>query len=143
MERLLNKIKISKNGCWVWTGAVFKKSNGSYGQIRIDGKLKFAHRVSYETFKKEVSLGLELDHLCRKTLCINPSHLEEVTHQENVRRGKSFNKNNKCKRGHVYIQNVRDCPQCKKITFARWYKKNRNNVLKSMKSYYLNKKTCG
>lgn len=31
--------------------------------------------------------GMELDHLCRNRWCINPDHLEPVTHAENVRRG--------------------------------------------------------
>lgn len=28
----------------------------------------------------------ELDHLCRNKRCVNPSHLEPVTHAENIRR---------------------------------------------------------
>lgn len=32
-------------------------------------------------------LGLELDHLCRQRDCVNPQHLEAVTHSENTRRG--------------------------------------------------------
>lgn len=89
--RLRKKYTINENGCWVWTGAVFKKTNGLYSQIRmgrVPAKLKFAHRVAYEFYVGKVPAGLELDHLCRNTLCINPKHLEPVTHRENMARGK-------------------------------------------------------
>jgi hypothetical protein len=33
--------------------------------------------------------GFEVDHLCRVTPCVNPAHLEPVTHRENVHRGKN------------------------------------------------------
>ena len=31
----------------------------------------------------------ELDHLCRTPACVNPEHLESVTHRENTARGRS------------------------------------------------------
>jgi hypothetical protein len=34
----------------------------------------------------DVPSGYELDHLCRNTSCVNPSHLEAVTHHENLSR---------------------------------------------------------
>ena len=46
-----------------------------------------AHRVYYERHVGPVPEGLELDHLCRNPGCVNPEHLEPVTHAENIRRG--------------------------------------------------------
>jgi hypothetical protein len=31
--------------------------------------------------------GMQIDHLCRNTLCVNPDHMEVVTNAENGRRG--------------------------------------------------------
>jgi hypothetical protein len=45
-----------------------------------------AHRFVYEWLVGPISEGLELDHLCSNTLCINPDHLEPVTGEENRRR---------------------------------------------------------
>lgn len=89
-KKILGKIKVCAGGCWVWGGAIFKESG--YGQIRITtkkyhSKLRRAHIVSYETFVGEVPKNLELDHLCRNKLCINPEHLEPVSHYENMKRG--------------------------------------------------------
>ncbi len=88
VERLLEKVLKTESGCWVWTGSVRK----DYGQIRarkIDGtwSVRQAHVVAYEELVGPVPEGLELDHLCRNTLCINPDHLEPVTHKVNIERG--------------------------------------------------------
>lgn len=72
--------------CWVWLRA----TNGiGYGIDSIKGKNVTAHAKSYELKYGQVPEGLELDHLCRIKLCINPDHLEAVTHAENIRRGKT------------------------------------------------------
>jgi len=41
----------------------------------------------YELIKGPVPHKGTLDHLCRKRSCINPEHLEVVSHAENCRRG--------------------------------------------------------
>lgn len=143
-SRILSKIKISENGCWIWGGAVFKKTSGSYGQIRINDSLKRVHRITYEIYKGEIKNGLEIDHLCKHTLCVNPAHLEAVTHQENVRRGATFNKTNFCMRGHEYTNwntqwkdgKYRTCRRCSIDKSRIWYKNNRDRALKNFKKRY-------
>lgn len=71
--------------CWVWQRA---QSRAGYGQA-FDGRMmRPAHRIYYEREHGEVPRELVLDHLCRVRACVNPSHLEPVSHAENVRRGK-------------------------------------------------------
>lgn len=85
------------DGCWIWRGA----TNGdSYGSV---GSLGMAHRVAYELFIAPIPAGLEIDHLCRNPRCVNPHHLEAVTHGENLRRAKvygPFQLLPYCKNGH-------------------------------------------
>ena len=71
--------------CWLWTKC---KNSDGYGRMRVNGVLEQVHRVSYEIFVGPIPEGLELDHTCRNRACINPAHLEPVTHLENVRRGR-------------------------------------------------------
>ncbi len=81
IDRIMAKVEVV-DGCWLFQGA---KRSG-YGQISVEGKNKQAHRVSYEVNVGPIPEGLELDHLCRATNCVNPDHLEPVTHAENIRR---------------------------------------------------------
>lgn len=60
-----------------------------YAKLAVDGKDVRAHRYAYEQAKGLIPVDRELDHLCRVRFCVNPDHLEAVTHGENIRRGKA------------------------------------------------------
>lgn len=99
--RLLERIVQTDTSCWIWQG-----SGVRYGALRVDGRMRLAHRVSYETFVGPIPDGLELDHLCRTPKCINPAHLEAVEGAENNRRSTSPTALNAakthCPKGHPY-----------------------------------------
>lgn len=59
----------------------------------------------YEGLVGPIPDGFTLDHLCRNTSCANPAHLEPVTHEENVKRGRSGEGQalrTHCPQGHEY-----------------------------------------
>ncbi len=70
--------------CWVWQRA--KNENG-YGTTKVGRRTVKAHRLYYELHIGPIPEGMSLDHLCRNVACVRPSHLEPVSHAENVRRG--------------------------------------------------------
>jgi hypothetical protein len=133
-ERLEAKTFPEPNtGCWLWAGAVV--GNG-YGKIKVDGRLKYAHRVAYEQSVGPVPPGYELDHLCRVRCCVNPAHLlEPVTHRENTLRGGAPTADNArrtaCPHGHEYYHAYfsgrprRGCRKCEAAR-ARRYRKARS-----------------
>lgn len=98
--------------CWPWLGQL----NGSgYGP----------HRRAYEELVGPIPDGLELDHVeawgCEIRHCVNPLHMEPVTHAENMRRGSKTNGNKThCPAGHPYTEantylggrGERNCRRC-------------------------------
>jgi hypothetical protein len=71
--------------CWLWTGKArpYRGLYGRTGSRQID---RWAHRAAYILSVGPIPAGLELDHLCRVSLCCNPAHLEAVSHRENILR---------------------------------------------------------
>lgn len=88
-----------KTTCWLWQGDITSKG---YAQFRVAGKSRCAHRVAYEIFRGLIPDGLQLDHLCRVRHCVNPDHLQPVTHAENLLRGKRAQTH--CTHGHEWTK---------------------------------------
>lgn len=74
-----------KTDCWIWA---YSKNGNGYGVICRGKKVVDAHKFLFELLVRKVPHGTELDHLCKNKLCVNPTHLEPVSHAENCRRGK-------------------------------------------------------
>ena len=73
--------EVEVNGCWVWTGAVFATG---YGNAHRRGKTVSAHRLAYETWVGPIPEGLVVRHSCDNRPCINPDHLSQGTHKQNM-----------------------------------------------------------
>ncbi len=104
-ERIRTNVSVDDDGCWIWQLRCMRK--GGYGLITVAGGPKLAHRVSYEVFVGPIPSGLQIDHLCRVRLCVNPDHLEPVTARENIMRSPfapaAINaRKTHCPQGHEY-----------------------------------------
>lgn len=144
LERFLEKIDFGgANGCWVWTGAIV----GRYGRFRLDGETTYAHRASYQLLVGPIPDGYEIDHVrargCRSTRCVNPDHLEAVTHRENILRSPTcplavHARKTHCIRGHEFTSEntrvyrarsgpQRSCVACEKLR-AKAYRRPKSVV---------------
>ncbi len=130
--RFWGKVSPEPNtGCWLWEAALDGKG---YGVLSIPprGRIQ-AHRFSYVAHVGPIAEGLELDHICRVRCCVNPDHLEPVTHLENMRRSPVLGKWSRahithCPHGHEYTEentytwgNMRHCKQCNRERNLRKY----------------------
>lgn len=117
----MSKVVVQDNGCWQWQGG-FGGGAKAYPRFYWNGNTGYAHRFSCEYFNGPIPKGYTVDHLCRNTYCVNPSHLEAVTMKENGLRGNTFQginaRKTHCPHGHPYIEeNIlntkRQSRQCK------------------------------
>lgn len=70
---------ITPNGCWEW-----KTIRDGYPRAMFGNKHIAVHRLSLEA-KYGAPLGEQAaHHMCANTKCVNPDHLQPVTHRENV-----------------------------------------------------------
>jgi hypothetical protein len=125
--RIQRHFDVSQDGCWLWR----KPATNGYGYVHW-GKMRKATRVVYELLVGEIPADLELDHLCRTPACVNPAHLEPVTHAENMRRSRNPNREKThCPQGHPYDEEntivytgqkgrSRMCKKCQREYIRRW-----------------------
>ena len=118
------------SGCWEWQGPVGSNGYGQFGKYLGGGRAARtattikAHRAFYEFYVGPIPADCELDHLCRNRLCVNPSHLEPVSHAENMRRTRGLRPAKaSCSRGHTMSPDNtytrpddgrRECRECRR-----------------------------
>lgn len=64
--------------CQVWIAA---KTDQGYGQIRVDGKLLYAHRLAY--LWRHGAVPPRVDHRCHNRACVADDHLRSATAKQN------------------------------------------------------------
>tara|TARA_R110000851_G_scaffold156925_1_gene299466 strand:+ start:43 stop:492 length:450 start_codon:yes stop_codon:yes gene_type:complete len=95
-DRFWNKVNKTED-CWEWTSSKTKKG---YGEFSYNSATKRAHRLSYEDINGKIPEGLEIHHICNNRICVNPKHLEAVTHLANIQISVLRNKRTHCTKGH-------------------------------------------
>lgn len=125
--RVLARIDVTPDGCWLWLGAL---NADGYGCIRTGtgggrGGVGRVHRLAVIVRDGVILDGHEVDHACHYSglchvnpcphrRCVNPDHLEQVTHGDNMRRQYE---DGRCTRGHALTLRPdgqrRECLTCK------------------------------
>lgn len=70
-----------KTGCWNWTGGTKPDKTGKR-RASINGLQ--AYRIIWEILIGQIPKGMNLNHKCHNTLCVNPKHLYVGTQKQNM-----------------------------------------------------------
>ena len=92
-EKIISRIEIcEETDCWIWQGPTSGNGRGGgYPRMSLEGCTVAVHRVMYTLVFGYLPRKRQVDHKCRNRLCVNPDHLENVTHKENQRRRDAAN----------------------------------------------------
>lgn len=81
-----NVIKDPETGCWLWQkGHSGSGRGGGYGRIYYQGQMVAVHRAVFTLVHGYLHRSQQVDHVCCNRLCVNPDHLQAVTHKQNQR----------------------------------------------------------
>lgn len=111
-EQIERLTTTTESECLAWLGP----HNHGYAIMTYGSKPRKMARVT--RFLTRAPQGMDVDHLCHHPWCVNPAHLEVVTHQENIRRHGAWKKANRpvCeKHGTPFVTygKLRICRQCR------------------------------
>ena len=74
--------------CMVWKHGL---NRDGYGILTIDGRQELAHRAVFIQTRGGIPAGTQVNHLCNRPYCVQPSHLYAGTAQDNKDDSRIFN----------------------------------------------------
>jgi hypothetical protein len=144
---LAHRVVVTDTGCWRWIDSV---TLDGYGHLRVNGRMRMAHRYAWELLVGPIPPLFELDHLCHDPAtctgvcphrrCCNPAHLEQVRHRDNVLRSGGpaalAAVTTHCPQDHpysgdnlvVFADGKRRCRACRNERDKRWKKESRRRA---------------
>lgn len=87
-DKVMSRVEIDADGCFIWQGPDSGKNGRGkgYPRMNVENGTMAVHKVMWIVEHGPIPPRKQLDHTCRKRMCVNPRCTELVTHKENMRR---------------------------------------------------------
>jgi hypothetical protein len=95
MERIYERVIVEDRGfilddqpspCHIWQGPTSGEGRGGgYGRMSLNSQTVATHLVVYTHYYGYIPGKKQIDHKCNNRLCVNPAHLQMVSHLRNQR----------------------------------------------------------
>jgi hypothetical protein len=87
-KRFFTKVdkESSTIGCWLWTDKIEK---AGHGRFWLNGSNISAHYVSWLIHYGNINSKVKIHQTCNDLACVNPDHLESMSKNESLRRGRA------------------------------------------------------
>lgn len=73
-------------GCWIWNGPTSGSGRGGgYARMSLNGRTVAVHKVVFTHFFGYIPGNRQVDHICNNRNCVNPLHLQLVSHKRNCK----------------------------------------------------------
>lgn len=150
VARVQAKCLIDSDGCWIWQGFVFPKTDpvrGGYGGTTYRSRNIKVHRGMYIASRAvQLTSDQFVCHTCDKRLCVNPNHLWLGNAKQNsldmISKGRCHEqKVTHCPKGHEYNEEntgwktaasgrrARVCKECVRVRCREAYRAKRRLLL--------------
>jgi transposase-like protein len=128
--------EIKENGCWECTS--HSLNNAGYPSICRNSKKQNIHRYVYKITKGFKNTENHILHSCDNKLCINPDHLHEGTHTQNMKEARERGLMTSQKRAENYNSKLTK-DQC--LNIYHRYKRKKENMGKLAKEFNCSRST--
>ena len=88
-EKVMQRVAVDpRSGCWTWQGPTSGSSGrgAGYPRMNLNNTTVAVHLVMWTNEHGLIPHKKQIDHQCRNRLCVNPDHLEMVTHKQTQKR---------------------------------------------------------
>jgi hypothetical protein len=87
LDNIMSNTIRDDSGCLLYMGRL---DEDGYARISYQGRMCLGSHVVFELYYGAIPEAHEVDHICHVRRCVEPTHLQALTHRQNVIQRKSY-----------------------------------------------------
>src|SRR5207302_88176 len=117
VQRFLDRVEESPDGCWMWKGSVY----GNMPMLSVKSGYMSAARISYAIYNGPIPEGARVYRTCHNKTCINPARLKlsKPIKTHTTPKYKLIGMTT-CEKGHPWVISDKRCMICSRERQKMW-----------------------